>query len=204
LSRRSVQALALSTLPLMACSGMVYSILPVYFTRGLGASATEVGIVFTAGAAAGALASPQAGRLSDRVGRKSVLLASMAGFTAAFALYALISTAAQAALIQLLEGAAWAMFGSAASAYVADVADVSERGWAMGVYQRVHYIGWAVGPVLGGYLADAIGFKVVLLLGASLTAVGLAALAASIKEAAPSLSLKASSANPQATEAGRG
>ena len=177
-----VHALALSTLPLMACSGMVYSILPVYLARSLGASATEVGIVFTVGAAAGALASPQAGRLSDRAGRRTALLLSMAGFTAAFALYAFIATAAQAMLIQLLEGAAWAMFGSAASAYIADVAGIEERGWAMGVYQRAHYIGWAVGPVLGGYLADAVGFKAVFLLGASLALVGLAALAVSVKE----------------------
>ena len=180
--KSSVRALEFSLLPLMVCSGMVYSVLSVYFARDLGASATEIGLVFMAGAAAGALASPWAGRLSDKVGRRRVLVASMAGFTVAFALYAFIHSVAQAALIQLLEGATWGALGSAASAYVADVAGEEERGWAMGLYHRVYYAGWVVGPLLGGYLADQVGFRAMFLVGASFTALGLAVLLALVRE----------------------
>ncbi len=185
MNKRLLYALAASIMPLMVCSGMVYSVLSIYFSQDLGASTTQIGAVFMIGAAAGALMSPSTGKLSDRVGRRAVLLASMVGFTLAFALYAFINDVVQAALIQLLEGSTWAGMGSAASAYIADVAGEGERGWAMGVYHRVYYLGWIIGPILGGYLADVVGFRNMFLIGSSLIVIGILILLFFVKETRP-------------------
>ena len=170
-----------SVFPLMVCAGMVYSILVLYISE-LGASKTEIGLIYMTGSAVGALVSPQIGRFSDRFGRKPVMAASMAGFTVAFLLYALIDRAVYAFPIQALEGATWAALGTVATAFIADLAPEKERGWAMGMYERTWFIGWIIGPALGGYLADHVGFKVTLLLGSTITLVGLALLLIKVKE----------------------
>ena len=52
-----------------------------------------------------------------------------------------------------------------------------ERGWAMGVYERTWSLGWIVGPLAGGFLAEHIGFRPVFLIGAGLVVVGALSLA---------------------------
>jgi len=165
----------------MACSGMVYSVLALYISE-LGASKTEIGMIYMTGAAVGALVSPMVGRLSDRIGRKPVMAMSMVGFTLAFAAYSLIESALYAFPIQALEGATWAAMGTVASAFIADLAPERERGWAMGMYERTWFIGWIVGPMLGGYLADNIGFRATLIIGSALTVAGLIVFILKVKE----------------------
>ena len=87
--RRNLYVFCFSILPLMICSGMVYSILSLYISE-LGASKTEIGLIYMTGSAMGALVSPSIGRLSDRIGRKPVMAASMAGFTVAFLAYSMV------------------------------------------------------------------------------------------------------------------
>ena len=170
--KRRLYIFCASIFPLMVCSGMVYSVLALYMSE-LGASKTEIGLIYMTGSAMGALVSPMIGRLSDRVGRKPILAASMGGFTVAFLAYSLIDKAFYAFPIQALEGATWAAMGTVASAFIADVAPAEERGWAMGVYERVWFLGWMIGPAVGGFLADHLGFKVTLLVGSVLTLFGL-------------------------------
>ena len=74
-----------------------------------------------------------------------------------------------------MEGLAWAFMSSSAIAYVADLSSPEDCGWAMGVYYRSLYAGWIVGPIVEGYLADALGFKGMLLLSSALVVVGLVA-----------------------------
>ncbi|RLE78609.1 MAG: MFS transporter [Thermoprotei archaeon] len=179
--RGKLYAFYVSIFPLMVCSGMVYSILALYISE-LGASKTEIGMIYMTGSAVGALISPMVGRLSDRIGRKPVMAFSMVGFTLAFAAYSLIEDAVYAFPIQALEGATWAAMGTVASAFIADLAPESERGWAMGMYERTWFIGWIVGPMLGGYLADHVGFKPTLVLGSALTVLGLIVFLLKVKE----------------------
>jgi len=84
--------------------------------------------------------------------------------------------------IQALEGATWAAMGTVASAFIADLAPESERGWAMGMYERTWFLGWIVGPMLGGYLSDHVGFKPTLILGSALTILGLIIFLLKVKE----------------------
>ena len=179
--RKHLYTFYVSIFPLMTCSGMVYSVLALYISE-LGASKTEIGMIYMTGAAVGALVSPMVGRLSDRIGRKPVMAMSMVGFTLAFAAYSLIESALYAFPIQALEGATWAAMGTVASAFIADLAPERERGWAMGMYERTWFIGWIVGPMLGGYLADNIGFRATLIIGSALTVAGLIVFILKVKE----------------------
>jgi MFS family permease len=179
--RKRLYTFYVSIFPLMACSGMVYSVLALYISE-LGASKTEIGMIYMTGAAVGALVSPMIGRLSDRIGRKPVMAMSMVGFALAFAAYSLIESALYAFPIQALEGATWAAMGTVASAFIADLAPERERGWAMGMYERTWFIGWIVGPMLGGYLADNIGFRATLIIGSALTVAGLLVFLLKVKE----------------------
>jgi MFS family permease len=179
--RKRLYTFYVSIFPLMACSGMVYSVLALYISE-LGASKTEIGMIYMTGAAVGALVSPMIGRLSDRIGRKPVMAISMVGFALAFAAYSLIESALYAFPIQALEGATWAAMGTVASAFIADLAPERERGWAMGMYERTWFIGWIVGPMLGGYLADNIGFRATLIIGSALTVAGLLVFLLKVKE----------------------
>ena len=179
--KRSLYAFYVAILPLMICSGMVYSILALYISD-LGASKTEIGLIYMTGSAMGAIFSPIIGRLSDRVGRKPFMLMSMVGFTGAFFAYSVIDKSLYAFPIQALEGATWATMGTVATAYIADITPENQRGWAMGMYERMWFLGWIVGPVLGGYLADTIGFRTAFIVGSILTVAGLIILSFKVKE----------------------
>ncbi|RLG92359.1 MAG: hypothetical protein DRO36_01800 [Candidatus Hecatellales archaeon] len=179
---RMLYTLYVSIFPLMVCSGMIYSILAVYLNTHLGATTTMVGFIYMVGSASGAIFSPIIGKLSDRVGRKPIMVFSMVGFMVAFSAYAFIWSFIQAFPIQALEGLTWAAMGAAATAFIADHASPEKRGWAMGMYERTWFMGWIIGPVLGGYIADVFGFKTTFLTGSILLVVGLALMVLFVRE----------------------
>ncbi|RLI13722.1 MAG: MFS transporter, partial [Candidatus Hecatellales archaeon] len=63
-AKKRLYTFYISVLPLMVCSGMVYSVLAIYISE-LGASKTEIGMIYMTGSAVGALISPMVGRVSD-------------------------------------------------------------------------------------------------------------------------------------------
>ncbi len=171
--KKSLYRLCLAIFPLMVCSGMVYSILPLYVNEVLRASTRHIGLLYMVGAATGAALAPFLGRLSDRFGRRRILLLCMIGFAIAFALYSLLRNFPQAFPVYALEGASWAALGATVPALIADIVPKEERGWAMGVYERTWSIGWIIGPLLGGFLAETIGFRITFILGAIFMGIGI-------------------------------
>jgi len=150
----------LSLLPLMITSGMFYSILPIYISKELNASEMVVGSLFTTGALTGAIVSIAVGKISDLIGRKSMIILSQIFFGLVMLLYSIISYYVFAYPIHVLEGFAWATLGVSAPAYIADVSE--RRGESLGVYNTVVHVGWVIGPILGGFLAEFFGFRLML------------------------------------------
>ena len=144
----------------MITSGMFYSILPIYISKELNASEMVVGSLFTTGALTGAIVSIAVGKISDLIGRKSMIILSQIFFGLVMLLYSIISYYVFAYPIHVLEGFAWATLGVSAPAYIADVS--KKRGESLGVYNTVVHIGWVIGPVLGGFLAEFFGFRIML------------------------------------------
>jgi len=83
----------------------------------------------------------------------------MASFSLVFLLYSLSRSFLHILPVLILEGGMWAAFGAVTPAFVADIAKERERGEYMGIYNQAWYTGWAIGPFLGGFLAESIGFR---------------------------------------------
>jgi DHA1 family tetracycline resistance protein-like MFS transporter len=156
---RSPQALLFLTVFLdVAGFGMILPLLPFYAQR-YGADAFAVGALFACYSLAQGLCAPALGRLSDRYGRRPVLLAALAANAAALLLFAGAGTFALLFVARTASGIAAANF-SIAQAYTADITPPHERARGMGKIGAALGMGFVLGPGLGGLLAwlgDTVG-----------------------------------------------
>lgn len=180
--RRKLYLLCVSVLPLMICTGVVYTILSLYLVDELGFTRSTVGALFALGAGLGAVLSPFVGKASDRYGRKPVLMLASVAFLGVFTSYAFLTETWQYVIIMAMEGIAWVSIGTGAMAYIADVSPREEHGWSLGVYEATWNIGWVLGPLSGGVLSDVIGFQKTFMVGASIIAVSTVLFASVVKE----------------------
>jgi MFS family permease len=97
------------------------------------------------------------GALSDRIGRKHLIAAGMATQAAALAIIAASDGFSGWATGTVLLGAGTAMVYPTLLAVIGDVAHPAWRGRAVGVYRVWRDLGYAVGAVLGGIVADLLG-----------------------------------------------
>lgn len=145
--------------------GIVMPVLPFY-AREFGASASLLGLLLTSYAATQFVFAPLWGRLSDRIGRRPVLLSTIAG--TALSLLALgLAPSLPWMFAARLFGGAFAANISVASAYIADVTDERERTRWMGMLGASFGVGFVLGPAIGGLLAPY-GYAVPLLAAAGL------------------------------------
>jgi MFS transporter, DHA1 family, tetracycline resistance protein len=156
--------------------GMILPLLPFY-AQELHASPFQIGLLFSSYSLTQLLFAPLLGRLSDRVGRRPVLLASIAGGAASYLLFALAPNYGVLLLARSLSGLAAANY-AIAQAYMADVSAPEERSKAMGLVGAAFGLGFVLGPALGGLLAHAgtwsgLGHRIVPLTAAALSTINL-------------------------------
>lgn len=159
--------------------GIAIPVLP-FLARDYGASGRELGVIVTAYAAAQFFLAPVWGRLSDRLGRRRVLLFTIAGTSAALVWLGLADSLGTIFLARLLAGA-FAANVSVAAAYITDVTEDAERTRWMGVLGACFGVGFVLGPALGGALAG-FGHGVPMLVAGGLAAVNLVYAAVVLKE----------------------
>lgn len=132
--------------------GIVLPLLPRYADHH-GAPPWMVGLLFASFSAMQFLFAPLWGRVSDRVGRRPVLLAGLAGSVGAYLLFA-VSEATPWPLAVLFVSRIFAGIAGAtistASAYIADVTTAEQRGRGMALIGAAFGIGFTLGPVIGG------------------------------------------------------
>lgn len=116
------------------------------------------------------LFAPFWGRLSDRVGRRPILLISIAGSAFSYVLFALARDAGMIFFSRLLAGITAANL-STAQAYISDVTPVQERTRAMGLIGAAFGVGFILGPAVGGVLGAWGGNLAIGLAGALLAGV---------------------------------
>ena len=159
--------------------GIVMPVLPFY-AKEFGASATVLGMLLMCHAAAQFVFAPLWGRLSDRIGRRPVLLMTIAG--TALSLLALgLATSLPWVFAARVLGGAFAANISVASAYIADVTAEEERTRWMGMLGASFGIGFLLGPAIGGALAP-LGYHVPLLAAAGLATLNWLHAVASLQE----------------------
>ncbi len=140
----------------------IYPFLPLYVQQ-LGSStgmSTELlsGLVFSAQAFTMMFASPFWGSLADRLGRKIMVERALFGGTILLVLMAFVQNAEQLVLLRALQGLFTGTV-SAANALVASQAPRKRAGYAMGLIQVAMGGGVALGPMLGGLIADRFGYS---------------------------------------------
>jgi MFS family permease len=134
-------------------------VLPL-FAQSLHASPAEIGWIVMASTIPGVLISYPAGALSDALGQRRVLLASLVVFATAPFLYLLIETAWQLMAVRFYHGFATAIFGTVASAAIAE-RYTSDRAARLSTYSSVTIVGRSIAPFLGGSLISLASFHAV-------------------------------------------
>lgn len=135
--------------------GIVIPLLPVY-SKAYQASETTLGVLFATFSAMQLVFAPFWGRLSDRIGRRPVLIGGLIGTGGSYLLFAHAGSMEWLFASRALAG----FFGAnlaTAQAYIADVTDPKDRAKGMGLIGAAFGIGFTVGPLVGGELT---GFSV--------------------------------------------
>lgn len=169
---KRVVLVCVAIFPFLVCSGIVYTILSLYMAE-LGTTKSQIGLLYTLSASAGAVTSPLLGRFADRIGRRPLLLGSMAAFAVVFGGFALARGPQDLVFIMVIEGMGWGALGTSANAMIADLVPPERRGIALGLYNTAWNLGWIIGPVTGGFLSDLLGFRKTFLLAALFILLGL-------------------------------
>lgn len=136
-------------------------VLPL-FAAALNASPAEIGWIVMASTLPGILVSYPAGALSDALGQRRVLLASLLVFASAPFLYLLIDTPAQLMAVRFYHGFATAIFGTVATAAIAERYG-ADRAARLSAYSSVTIVGRSLAPFLGGTLISLASYDAVYL-----------------------------------------
>jgi MFS family permease len=136
--------------------GLAWGLLPIYYATA-GLSVAEIGALAAIYPAVWGLGQLATGALSDRIGRKGLIVGGMLLQAVAIALIAATQGFAPWAFAAVLLGAGTAMVYPTLLAVVGDVAHPAWRASAIGVYRLWRDIGFAVGALLVGVIADRFG-----------------------------------------------
>jgi DHA1 family tetracycline resistance protein-like MFS transporter len=138
-----------------------------FFVKRFGAPDIVIGALFATFALCQFVAGPIWGNVSDRVGRKTVLIVSQIGATIGWAMLAFAPNIGIVFLARIIEGFSGGNI-SVTQAYVADLVEPEKRGRAFAYIGAAFSAGLVFGPLSGGFLVKEYGFSVPFLLAAGL------------------------------------
>ena len=138
--------------------GIVSPLLPLY-ADAMGATGVLLGMIFSSFTITRAVVVPFIGPLSDRRGRKLFLLIGFGGFTAATLGYILAATPLHLILTRAVQGATAGMMLPIARAFIGDLCPPGQEGKWQGIANAAFFGGFAVGPLIGGPIAEFYGYN---------------------------------------------
>jgi MFS transporter, DHA1 family, tetracycline resistance protein len=145
--RRALFTVFLTILLDLIGFGMILPFL-TFYAQEFHATPLQIGLLFSSYSLTQLLCAPLLGRLSDRVGRRPVLLGSIAGSALSYVVFAFAPSYAVLLLARSLSGVAAANY-AIAQAYMADVSTPEGRSKAMGLVGAAFGLGFVLGPALG-------------------------------------------------------
>ena len=154
MKNKNMIILLISLVVVMMGYGIAMPVLPFYLDT-LGGSGIHYGLLIACHGLMQLIFAPLWGSLSDKHGRKPLLLLGMAGLGLAMVLFALSTQLWMLYAAQLFAGSMSSATPPAAQAYAADSTGEGERGGAMGKIGGAIGLGLVLGPGLGGVLASA-------------------------------------------------
>jgi multidrug resistance protein len=138
-------------------TGSRQTILALLGSERLGLSAGALGGVFAMMALLNLVAIGPSGAWADRFGRKRVIVPSAFITAGALLLFAVTGNLALFLVAAVLQGIGTGLGGPAPAAYAADIVPAAARGVGMGLYRTYSDVGFVIGPLLLGWIADATG-----------------------------------------------
>lgn len=131
--------------------GIILPLLPLYAAR-FGASPFEAGMLLASYSLMQLVATPYLGALSDRIGRRPVLIISQVGTVLSFVLLGVANSLPLLFAARILDGISGGNI-STAQAYISDITEEKDRAKAFGVIGAAFGLGFILGPAIGGILS---------------------------------------------------
>lgn len=166
------------TLVSAAVLGLIEVVAPLDLEDRLGLSASAIGLLFAGSIAVDAVSSPLGGRWGDRRGRLGPAIVGLAVTALSVILLAVLPGLAGAAVALGVYGAGFALSFASSIPWLDDSFEEQERGLGYGVQNLLFAAGYAVGPLLGGWLLELSGADLAYALTAAAVATGAAVLVA--------------------------
>ncbi len=155
---RRVWVLLFAMLAFRFGQGLYYPFSTIHFHNVVGIPLSLVGTGLGSLAAASVVSGLVSGPLSDRYGRKPLMLVSLSGSAATFLAFALVENFAAYLAVSVAAGfVGSSMFDAARNAMVADVTQPGRRSRAYGLVRVGGNVGWALGPMVAGLVAASAG-----------------------------------------------
>ncbi|MBP1987303.1 MFS transporter [Halolamina salifodinae] len=160
---RAVYIVAAGQLLNVFGSGLVYPFATIHFHLEIGIALSLVGLGLLVKSVGTAVATTVGGYLADRIGRKPVMVAAMAGNAVTLAGYAFVPAIAAATPldaagafigVSALSGATNGLYTPAGQAYIADLTEGAERDRAYSLLKVGNNVGFGMGFVVGGLLYE--------------------------------------------------
>ncbi len=159
---------------------MVFPLFPL-FAETLKASVLDIGLLAASFSFAQFLTSPLLGRMSDRFGRKPIIIFSIIASTISFFIAAFAPSLTILYVSRIIHGVASAGIFPIASAYIADITSPVDRAKYLGKIAGVFSLGFMFGPVIGGFLGSS-GFTLPFLVAAIVSLLNLAFISVMLPE----------------------
>ncbi|MGG3450316.1 tetracycline resistance MFS efflux pump [Domibacillus aminovorans] len=153
-TKKSLSILFAVMFLVMVGFGIIIPVLPFY-AENIGASPAQLGLLMAAYSVMQLLFAPMWGRLSDRIGRKSLILIGIFGLAISFFLMAISSALWMLFAARIIGGFLSSANMPAVMAYVADITTPEDRGKGMGVIGAAIGLGFIFGPAIGGIFSKS-------------------------------------------------
>lgn len=150
--RRNLYILTFVMFVVMLGYGIIIPIFPFYIEN-MGAGGMELGLLTASYAVMRLIFGPVWGGLSDRVGRKPILMIGILGYVITMVWFGLATQLWMLFAARILSGILSSATAPTAMAYIGDNTSEKERGGGMGLLGAAGGIGTIIGPVVGGLLA---------------------------------------------------
>ncbi|WP_075980430.1 MFS transporter [Bacillus massilinigeriensis] len=148
-TKRALPILFLVMFLVMVGFGIIIPVLPFYAEK-IGANPTELGLLMSVYSFMQLIFAPVWGRVSDRIGRKPVIMIGIAGLSLSFFLMSVSTQLWMLFIARIIGGSLSAANMPTVMAYVADITSPEDRAKGMGMIGAATGLGFIFGPALGG------------------------------------------------------